>query len=94
MRKIEICLVCLEKNPPLTLRLVKPSPMHEDAIPVPDTRVYEVICLSCGSSLVSVETDNTLLGIKRIRDEMDTLYGKSETSTLYGKSYYIRKRNN
>ena len=66
MKKYELCPKCMEV-PALTLRLVNS---------VPDQRVYELVCLNCGTVLETQVIDNTIIAVKELRDEMDKLYGK------------------
>ncbi|KKL93611.1 hypothetical protein LCGC14_1872950 [marine sediment metagenome] len=76
LNKIDNCPNCGLASPPLTLRLLNPH-LYEGESKVPDTRTYDVVCLNCDEVVESSKVDNTLIGMKKLRDEMNTLYGKS-----------------
>ena len=76
MKKIGVCPRCNTNNPPLTLNLVNPE-KYIDADSIPDSRIYELVCLECNQVIDSFEIDNTISTVKELKDEMDRLYGKS-----------------
>lgn len=82
MKKYSICPSCQIVSPPLTLKLLDPD-KYIDENSIPETRGYELICLACSSALEKFEIDNTMIALKRLRDEMDKLYGKSITLPIW-----------
>ncbi|MDD5045139.1 MAG: hypothetical protein PHG51_06335 [Candidatus Omnitrophica bacterium] len=82
MKKITKCPKCGWDNPPLYLKLRNPENYENDKKP-PETRTYDVICFECGSVVEASTIDNTIKGIKSVRDEMETLYGQPQI--LYGR---------
>lgn len=90
MKKIDKCPNCGVDSPVLTLRLQNPE-LYETRSKVPDNRTYEefygskvpairtydIVCINCDEGVESSTVDNSLWGIKKLRDEMDILYGES-----------------
>ena len=76
MKKIEFCPKCGTKRPLLTLSLVDPI-KYEDNDNIPDSRVYDLVCLDCNQNIDTFKIDNTIIALKELRDEMDKAYGKS-----------------
>ena len=76
MKKLMKCSKCRCEHPPLTLKLVNPQ-IYEDSDNIPDIREYDIICVNCNTALNRIYTENTMTGVKCVRDEMDNLYGTS-----------------
>ena len=76
MKKVEFCPKCDIKNPLITLSLIDPI-KYEDNDNIPDSRVYELVCLDCNQSIDTFVIDNTIIAVKELRDEMEKVYGKS-----------------
>jgi len=74
----ERCIPCSfeDENTPLALILMDPE-RYEDEGVLPDYRIYQLFCLNCGRELTKYVTDNTISAVKELRDQMDSLYGKS-----------------
>jgi len=50
---------------------------ESDYSELPEVRTYALTCLLCGKVVDRIVISNTLKEVKNLRDEIDTLYGKS-----------------
>ena len=66
------------ESPAMTLCLLDPE-RYESEGDIPDHRIYNLLCIDCGHRLATYVTENTISAVKELRDQMDTLYGKSVT---------------
>jgi hypothetical protein len=76
IKKIEKCPKCGVENPILTLTLLDPA-KYEDKDNIPGSRVFELVCMECGSTIDCYRIENTIIAMKEMRDEMDKHYGQS-----------------
>ncbi len=75
LKKIKNCTKCDLANPPFTIALTREFEIHEAEMP--DKREYALICLNCHRAIEHISIDNTLVAIKKMRDELDDMYGVS-----------------